>query len=154
MVLYKTTATMSCISKTDLKNILESVLPNDVIHKVASYHAHPIIEYIGLDEIKKQYDNLSVYRYFQKHQKAKRKVQYDSLIKYYFDRDWTIRGMNDKLYFCYPPTLDFKIRKIFYPLDKTTLKKDILSYAEQHHICLKKSWTKTKMLEEVYKQLG
>ena len=149
---------MACISKTDLKNILKNVLPNDVIHKVASYHAHPIIEYIGLDEIKKQYDNLSVYRYFQKHQKAKRKVQYDSLAKYHFDRDWTIRGMNDENsfhnQFGYPPTLDFKIRKIFYPLNKTTLKKDILSYAEQNHICLKKSWSKTKMLEEVYKQLG
>ncbi len=51
---------MACVSKTELKEILKNKLPNDVLCYLIEYHAHPIIEYIGLDNLKKQYDNLSI----------------------------------------------------------------------------------------------
>ena len=46
----------------------------------------------------------------------------------------------------------YRIRKVFYPIDTRHLKEDIMRIALRFEVKLKKSWTKSKMIEEFYKR--
>jgi hypothetical protein len=143
---------MACVSKTELKEILKNKLPTDVLCYLIEYHAHPIIEYIGLDNLKKQYDNLSIaprYVYWSKcrNDKSTLKRSYEKLCYYYAQRRDNVNWSN------YLMTADYTIDTIFYPFNSHTLKDEILSYAKRNGIQLKKSWTKRKMLDEFYKKI-
>lgn len=142
------------ISKNELKEILESVLPNDVLHIVASYHQHPIIEYIGKDKLIERFETLSLiptllpcepqpYWIIKRPSKKYNKTKY---CDYNMERKWNVNWVGKLL------SSHYRIRYTFYPIDTRDLKQDIMRHALRCEVKLKKSWTKSKMIEEFYKQ--
>jgi len=145
---------MACVSKTELKEILKNKLPTDVLCYLVEYHAHPIIEYIGLDNLIKQYDNLSIAplysRKYQSHprrSKSSSKINFEKSCYYYTSRRHNINWTN------YIMTADYTLDTIFFPFNLHTRKDEIFNYAKRNGIQLRKYWTKSKMITEYYKKI-
>ena len=142
------------ISKNELREILKDVLPNDVLHIVSSYHQHPIVEYIGKDKLIERFETLSIIPTLlpcerQPNWIIKRPSKKYSEMKYCdykMERKWNVNWVGKCL------STDYRIRKLFYPIDTRDLKSDIMRHALRCEVKLKKSWTKSKMIAEYYKQ--
>jgi len=142
---------MACVSKTEIIDILKTKLPNDVLCHIVSYHAHPIIEYIGLDTLRNKYDNLKITPnivYFTNHRGVRRGI-YNRIL---FQKDYDGGRISNILYMNNLLSSNYTLNTIFYPLNTRDTKNQIYNFATNNGIKLIKSWTKRKMLKEYYKQ--
>ena len=156
------TQTTNNISRTEVADILEGVLPTYVVKYIASYIAHPLA---GLSrEMGEQYFNLSIMLPGKVSNKSPRWSRHKIL---YFrgialapaDGEFVKRH---RLHVANQVYLDHRKRTIYcmnmrlsarhqiqlmYPLKhRFNTKKEILDFATKHSIKLSMSWTKTKML--------
>ena len=141
------------ISKNELKEILKDVLPNDVLHIIASYHQHPIIEYIGKDKLIETFQTLSIVPTMVFNQpywtikRPSKKYSETNYCEYLRERKWNVNWVSRNCL-----SAHYSIRNVFYPIDTRDYKCDIMRHALKCEVKLKKSWTKSKMIAEYYKQ--
>jgi len=164
------------ISRNDYMEILYARgVPEDIVNYMASFHPHPIDEFIGKDALVFQYYNLKfVAKHpYASHQERFTKERFYKLYRReYYDYDYQIkeryndarRGQIDyinrklstrwRLHYVYP----FAYKRIWSPWgvrlvpEFNMTKEDIVEYADACGIKLYMSWTKDKMIKEFYKK--
>jgi hypothetical protein len=144
------------ISRNEIVDIFESVVPKDVAMKISSYHRHPIDEFIGSKNLRDKKCILSVFS------KTTYAVGFDLLVlhwrnvvgernksQYLNTKDEVRRRTNYNL------STASRLR-LFYPFTyrniKQYTKEEIKYIAEENGIKLYMSWKKDKMIEEFYKR--
>ncbi len=161
------------ISRNEIIEILDVLVPNEVAIHIASYHPHPIQERIGKNKLVFQYNNLSLVKsvyeegqsktqfinarllgntidvYREQPQGQTETLKQFATRMYYRHRDMSVEYTNCRL------STDWRLHHT-YPFNKETThltKYDIKEHAEYMScIELSMSWTKKKMIEEFYKR--
>ena len=138
------------ISRNEIVDIFESVVPKYVAMKISSYHRHPIDEFIGEDKLKHKGHTLSVF------------LNCGVVFHYcfpwispahrseYLDTKVAVRRRTN-----YNLSTSSRLR-IFYPYTRRALntgtKQHIYQIAQKHYIKLSMSWKKDKMIDEFFKR--
>ena len=141
-----TTMSSLNISRNEIADIFESVVPKDVAIYISSYHRHPIDEFIGKDKLKEKQRTLTgrglctwVENYEVGVISSARRRRTSS----------TRRETNYNLSAC-------SRLRLFYPFTHRNYthytKKEIHGIARNNYIKLSMSWKKDKMIEEFYKR--
>ena len=136
------------ISRNEIADIFQCLLPKDVAMYLSSYHRHPIDEFIGKDKLKEKESKLSIAiirsHYHKRHNE--RDLPFDV---YEWKRKDNVDEINYKL------SNDCRLR-LFYPFTHRTegiyTKQEIKYIAERNSIKLSMNWKKDKMIEEFYKR--
>ncbi len=136
------------ISRNEIVDIFESVVPKYVAMEISSYHRHPIDEFIGKDKLKEKESKLSIaiIRSHSHKRHNERDLPFDV---YEWKRKDNVDEINYKL------SNDCRLR-LFYPFTHRTegiyTKQEIKDIAERNSIKLSMNWKKDKMIEEFYKR--
>jgi|TARA_R110000803_G_scaffold60768_3_gene120216 hypothetical protein len=143
------------ISRNEIADIFQGVVPKYVAMNIASYHRHPIDEFIGVDKLIERFERLSIIPIIipcanqpaMILNKPSKKFSEMFYLDYDREREWNVNLMSIIWL-----SAHYRIRKVFYPIDTRHLKEDIMRIALRFEVKLKKSWTKSKMIEEFYKR--
>ena len=137
---------MLSISRNEIVDIFESVVPKDVAIYISSYHRHPIDEFIGKDKLKEKQSKLTGWGI------CAWVENYEVGVISRARRRRTSVTRQETNY-----NLSARSRLIlFYPFTHTNIhtftKQKIKDIAERNGIKLYMSWKKDKMIEEFYKR--
>jgi len=134
------------ISRNEIADIFQCLLPKDVAMYLSSYHRHPIDEFIGKDKLKEKQSKLTgrgVCTWWENYEvgvisSARRRRT-----------SVTRRETNYNL-------SAYSRLRLFYPFTHWKInqytKQEIKDIAERNGIKLSMSWKKDKMIEEFYKR--
>ena len=145
-----TTMSSLNISRNEIADIFESVVPKDVAIYISSYHRHPIDEFIGKDKLKEKERFLSIVMlgvYY--HRVYWSTYHHETRGSYQWQRKDNVCETNYKL-------SSHRSIRIFYPYTREALnintKQEIKDVAERRYIKLSMSWKKDKMIDEFFKR--
>ena len=138
------------ISRNEIVDIFESVVPKYVAMEISSYHRHPIDEFIGKDKLKEKERFLSIVMlgvYY--HRVYWPTYHHETRGSYQWQRKDNVCETNYKL-------SSHRSICIFYPYTREELnsftKDHINEIAQRYYIKLSMSWKKAKMIDEYFKR--
>jgi hypothetical protein len=138
------------ISRNEIVDIFESVVPKYVAMEISSYHRHPIDEFIGKDKLKEKERFLSIVMlgvYY--HRVYWSTYHHETRGSYQWQRKDNVCETNYKL-------SSYHSIRIFYPYTREELnsftKDHINEIAQRYYIKLSMSWKKAKMIDEYFKR--
>jgi len=139
------------ISRNEIVDIFEGVVPKYVAMKISSYHRHPIDEFIGEDKLKEKESKLLVAVIGSYHYHDHSTWHTLRHAAYSFE----YRRRRERNVFETNRNLSARLR-IFYPFTRKALNTHTKIYifyiAEKKGIKLSMSWKKDKMIDEFFKR--
>jgi len=140
------------VSRNELIDIFKDVLPNDILSVLVSYHQHPIVEFIGVDKLIKKFKQLSIIPTILFNERLLMSTRPSITHNDIAFPEFNYKRRVNVWYTSMRLSSDYRLSKVYYPVNSIDLKCDIMRHGLMCEIIIKKSWTKTKMLEEFYRQ--